>query len=138
MTPAIYRALLLASLAFGISSVLFDVLVPSALPEVFTHAQEAYDALPERDDSVLLVLIEIVCLVVSTAAVVGLYLFRSWAPRLAVISTPLVMLVTVLMGPVVVSGWGMMLADLSSILWGIVVVLPYLSPLKERFAKPAG
>ena len=117
---------------------MFDFLVPSALPEVLTRALEAYDALPGRDNAVFLVLAEAVCLVVSLAAVVGLYLFRSWAPRLAVISTPLLMLVTVLKGPVVVSGWGMALADLSSILWGIVVVLPYLSPLKESFARQDG
>ena len=117
---------------------MFDFLVPSALPEVLTRALEAYDALPGRDNAVFLVSAAAVCLVVSLAAVVGLYLFRSWAPRLAVISTPLLMLVTVLKGPVVVSGWGMALADLSSILWGIVVVLPYLSPLKESFARQDG
>lgn len=139
MTPTIYRAMLVASLALGILSGIFDFIVPSTLPEVFKEAQESYDAAQATDEVLLFLLPGVVCVVVSLAAFVGLFLFRSWAPRLAVISTLLGMLVTVLMGPGCLSGWAIMLSDLAGMLWGAVVILPYVfPPLQERFAKLPG
>lgn len=135
MTPRIYRTLLLASLAFGIIGAVFDSVVPSALPEAFSQAQEAYDTSQESSSFLLLGVAGLVLLITGVASFVGLYRFRSWAPVLAIVTTVLAIPITILIGPTAMSGWAMTFEELSSMLWGAVVVLPYLSPLKERFAR---
>jgi hypothetical protein len=135
MTPRTYRTLLLASLAFGIVGAVYDAAVPSALPDVFSQAQEANDASLTTSYLLLMGLAALVLFVVAIAAFVGLYLFRSWAPRLAIIATAFAMLITILIGPMAASGWATAINELSSMLWGAAVVLPHLSPLKELFAQ---
>lgn len=135
MTPRIYRTLLIASLAFGIIGAVFDSVVPSALPEAFSQAQEAYDTSQETSSFLLLGVAGLVLLIAGVASFVGLYRFRTWAPGLAIVTTVLAMPITILIGPMAMSGWAMTFEELSSMLWGAVVVLPYLSPLKERFAR---
>lgn len=113
----------------------FDTVVPSALPDAFSQAQEAYDASQTTTYLLLTGFGALVLFIVGVASFVGLYLFRSWAPRLAIIATALAMPITILIGPMAVSGWTTTLNELSSMLWGVVLILPYLSPLRERFAK---
>jgi len=129
--------LLIASLAIGIMGAVFDAVIPSALPDVFSQAQETYDASQTQTITFLLLkgLGALVIFIISTASFVGLYLFRSWAPRLAIIGTTFAIPISILVGPMVASGWATTLNALSSMLWGIVVILPYLSPMRERFAK---
>jgi len=127
--------LLLASLALGIMGAVFDTAVPSSLPDAFSQAQEAYDASQTTTYLLLTGLGALVLFIVGIASFVGLYLFRSWAPRLAIIATALAVPITVLIGPMAVSGWTTALNELSSMLWGVALALPYLSPLRERFAK---
>ena len=139
MTPTIYRAMLVASLVFAILSGIIDFLVPSVLPEVFTQAQQSYDAAKSTGEVLFFLSCGLVCFVVALVAYVGLYLFRSWAPPLAVISTLLGMLLTVLVGPASLSGWAILFSDLAGMLSGIVVILPYVSPpMQERFARLPG
>lgn len=135
MTPRTYRALLLASLAFGILGALFDTVVPSALPDAFSQAQEAYDASQTTTYLLLTGFGALILFIVGVASFVGLYLLRSWAPRLAIIATALAAPITILIGPMAVSGWTTTLNELSSMVWGVVLILPYLSPLREHFAK---
>jgi len=113
----------------------FDTIVPSALPDAFSQTQEAYDDSQTTTYLLLTGFGALVLFIVGVASFVGLYLFRSWAPRLAIITTALAMPITILIGPMAVSGWTTTLNELSSMLWGVVLILPYLSPLKERFAK---
>ena len=127
--------MLLASLALGIMGAVFDTAVPSSLPDAFSQAQEAYDASQTTTYLLLTGLGALVLFIVGIASFVGLYLFRSWAPRLAIIATALAVPITVLIGPMAVSGWTTALNELSSMLWGVALALPYLSPLRERFAK---
>jgi len=135
MTPRTYGTLLLASLAFGIMGAAFDTIVPSALPDAFSQTQEAYDDSQTTTYLLLTGFGALVLFIVGVASFVGLYLFRSWAPRLAIIATALAMPITILIGPMAVSGWTKTLNELSSMLWGVVLIPPYLSPLKERFGK---
>lgn len=135
MTPRTYRTLLLASLAFGILGAVFDTVVPSALPDAFSQAQEAYDVSQTTTYLLLTGVGALVLFIIGIASFVGLYQFRSWAPRVAIITTALAIPITVLIGPTAVSGWTTILNELSSMLWGVVLICLYLSPLRERFTK---
>ena len=131
MTPLVYRLLIAASTVLGFAGPLLDVLMPSLLPAAFTAAMEAQD--PLHSNAWLLV--GGVVAVAGLAAMVGLWLFRPWAPRWALATTALSVAFIVLQGANAVSGWSMALTDLSSMLWGAVLALTFFSPLSARFAR---
>jgi O-antigen/teichoic acid export membrane protein len=135
MTPRTYRVLLLTSLVLGIVGAVFDAVFPSALPTNFAQAQEAHEDSLSASVIVLAAVGGLIGLVIGVASAVGLYLFRPWAPRLALAITVLAFPLVVLLGATALSGWSMAIAELSSTLWGAVLALTYFSPLRERFVR---
>jgi hypothetical protein len=134
MTPPVYRLLIAASTVLGFAGALLDVLMPSLLPAAFTAAMEAQA--PLHSNAWLLV--GGVVAVAGLAAMVGLWLFRPWAPRWALVTTALSVALFVTQGATAVSGWSTALTDLSSMLWGAVLALTFFSPLSARFARVPG
>lgn len=134
MTPARYRALIAVSILLGLAGGALDLLVPSLLPPAFTTAMEAEDPFA----SPVLLQVVLVAAVATLAAVVGLWLFRPWAPRWALLTSAFSMPIYVLQGANMFSGWSMMLVDLSSMTWGAVLALTFFSPLRGRFARAPG
>ena len=134
MTPAGYRALIAVSILLGLAGGALDVLVPSLLPQAFTTAMEVEDPFA----SPVLLQVTLVAAVATLAAVIGLWLFRPWAPRWALLTSVLGMPICVLQGANAFSGWSMMLVDLSSMTWGAVLALTFFSPLRGRFAHAPG
>lgn len=135
MTPRTYRTLLTASLVLGIVGALFDVLFPSALPAAFSHAQEAQDSSFSTAAMLVGAVGGLLLLVTGIASTIGLYVFRPWAPRLALVTTALAFLVMPPLGATALSGWAMGLTQLGSTLWGAVLAIAYFTPLSERFAR---
>lgn len=135
MTPRIFRALILTTVALGIFGSLFDAIFPTALPVAFVQAQEAQDSLLSTPSVLLGGMGALVLLVIGVASTVGLYQFRPWAPRLAVIATVLALLLAPLLGASACSGYAMALHEMSSMLWGAVVALAYFSPLRDCFVR---
>jgi hypothetical protein len=134
MTPLVYRLLIAASTALGLAGAMLDVLLPALLPAAFTAAMEAQGSL----DSTAWLLVGGAIAVAGLAAMVGLWLFRPWAPRWALATTALSVAIFVPQGANAVSGWSMALTDLSSMLWGAVLALTFFSPLSARFARVPG
>ena len=135
MTPRTYRALLLASVVFGILSALFDTVFPSALPAAFVQAQAAYDSSLTTLSLLFGGIGGLVLLVIGVTSTVGLYQFRPWAPRLAVITTALALPLISLLGTTASSGYAIALNEISFTLWGAVVALAYFSPLRDCFVR---
>ena len=134
MTPARYRTLIAVSILLGLAGGALDVLLPSLLPQAFTTAMEVEDPLA----SPVLLQVTLVAAVATLAAVIGLWLFRPWAPRWALLTSVLSLPIYVLQGANAFSGWSMMLVDLSSMTWGAVLALTFFSPLRGRFAHAPG
>jgi hypothetical protein len=134
VTPAGYRALIAVSILLGLAGGALDVLVPSLLPQAFTTAMEVEDPFA----SPVLLQVTLVAAVATLAAVIGLWLFRPWAPRWALLASVLGMPICVQQGANAFSGWSMMLVDLSSMTWGAVLALTFFSPLRGRFAHAPG
>lgn len=133
MSPKLFRYTLIAYVALAIFGGIFDVVFPTALPGVLAHAQEANDT---NLSSITLILLGILGLIVGVGgitATIGLYLFRPWAPRLAVVVTVLALFVWPLLGVDVASGWSVALTSLSTTLWGAILALAYFSPIKAQF-----
>lgn len=135
MTVRQYRYLLVASFLLGLIGGLFDTLVPSALPASLSLAVESQlAAFSER----LLILFSVVVLagiVLQAISVIGLYRFRPWAPRLALVITVVGILMNVSFGAKASSAWAYLFQETSQILWGLILGVIYFSPLKSRFAR---
>jgi hypothetical protein len=129
---ALFRALILASVAIGLAGSFIDVIFPSLIPE---PVAKAFEALPA---TAMPALVGAGVLVVITfggtiAAIVGLYHFQPWSRTLAVSMTLLSLLFYPLLGASVQSGWAALLLELSTTLWGAVIAMSYVSSLSVRF-----
>lgn len=129
----LFRALLVASVVTGIVGGFLDTVFPGLVPESMA---KAFEDLPPPPT---LALFGAGALVLVTfggfvAAVAGLYFFQPWARQLAVWMTVLGFLFDPLLGVSMQSGWAQMLLELSSVLWGAVLAMSFVSSVSSRFS----
>lgn len=129
----LFRALLIASVVTGFVGGFLDILFPGLIPESMA---KAFEDLPPP---ATLALFGAGALFLVTfggmiAAVVGLYFFQPWARQLALWMTALGLLFHPLFGVSMQSGWAQLLLDVSSVLWGAVLAMSFVSSLSARFA----
>lgn len=128
-----FRCLLIVCLLFGLAAGLFDTFFPSTIPEALLLAQASEEGRSSSAMQTYVVLVALVGLVGYLTAIIGLYTFRSWAPRVAVFITSFLIFLSPAIGASVSSGWASALSELSATLWGVVLASVYFSPLRERF-----
>jgi uncharacterized RDD family membrane protein YckC len=123
-------------LLFGLAAGLFDTFFPSTIPEALLFAQASEEGRSSSAMQIYVVLVALlVGLVGNLTAIIGLYTFQSWAPRVAVFITSFLIFLSPVIGASVSSGWASALSELSATLWGVVLAIVYFSPLKERFVE---
>jgi hypothetical protein len=129
---ALFRTLLLASVATGLLGSFMDVALPGLIP---APVAKAFEALPATPMPALVVAGALVVITFggTIAAIVGLYFFQPWSRKLAVAMTLLGLLFYPLFGAFVQSGWAAMFLELSTTLWGAVIAMSYVSSLSARF-----
>ena len=129
-----FRIVLAASIVAGLCSAFVDDLIPDLLPSAFKLAQEA--AKPDffNMSGIVGIAGSVVAFALLVCAYVGLFRFRSWAPRLAVISTAVSIACGVLIGASAQLGLATALNDISSLLLGVALALAYFSPIAARFS----
>jgi hypothetical protein len=132
----LFRALLLVSVACGLIGSCIDVLFPSLIP---SSLAEAFEALPAPPGIALFGASALFLITFGgfVTAVVGLYRFQSWARPLAVWMTALGLLFHPLLGVTVESGWARFFLEISSVLWGAVIAMSFVSSLSTRFGEPS-
>jgi hypothetical protein len=133
MSPTHFRYLLCLSLVTGIFSVALDSMIPALIPEAISQAQACEEAKVVGLALALMTVLGLTVLITYILAFFGLFNFRPWAPRLALISTVLTVLCLPTMSVSINSPWAAALNEISTILWGAVLTLVYFSPLKEKF-----
>jgi uncharacterized RDD family membrane protein YckC len=133
MSTSQFRYLLTASLIFGLAGAFFDSIFSSAVPEALSQAETALNAKVSVPMLIFTIAAALIGLVGYIAAIIGLFRFRSWAPRIAVSTTVVLILATPAIGADVSSGWASALTELSTTLWGVVLAVVYFSPIKEQF-----
>jgi urea transporter len=134
ITPSVFRKLLLLSIMLAVIGILLDILLPSLIPDQLYRAQEEVEQSASSTEFIILLLISIPLIIVNIVSVVGLFFFRPWAPRIAIIATLLSFMIYPLLGYSLSSGWALALTDFSTLLWGVVLTLTYCSPIRKRFA----
>ncbi|HEV7855455.1 MAG TPA: hypothetical protein VGO72_00720 [Herminiimonas sp.] len=134
MTPSRFRFLLIASLVTGLIGPFLDIVFPSLVPEALSQAQTNYDADYSVPMLIFIAVGTLVMLIGGIVSAVGLYLFKPWAPRFSIILTVAAIAYMPVFGGVTNSGLSFTVIELSNILWGVLLTVAYVTPIRERFA----
>ena len=126
------------SLLLGALGGFLDLVVPSLLPDALRIAQEEYDASVPTPSLLIGLVFGLPGAGLALVSTYGLYRFRRWAPRLAVIGTALTVLAWPALGFSGQSGLAVALSYLASYLWGGVVMLSYVAPYRSWFTDDGG
>ena len=130
----VVRALLVASLESALVGGTLDALIPGLIPRSLREAQAALDT-PEFTARELGLLVFFVAYTAAfLVCVVALFRFRHWAPRATLYLTIASVALYPFLGTGVASEWSQLFVDASGILWGAVLAMAHLPPMKERFA----
>jgi hypothetical protein len=129
----LFRGLIIAHVVTAFLSVAIDHRFPGLVPLALLRTLNELPK-PEIEMALSLNLLGFLGLALKLAATAGLYLFKPWSRGFAVSMTLLSVISYLLFGVQVKSGWALMLFQLSSVLWGAVLAISYVSSLSRRFA----
>ena len=138
MNSTQFRILPGLSIVLGVIGGAVDFLFPSLLAESFREAQKAHDESLAQGRTIFVLVAALATLVLLPPTAYGLYAFRSWAPRLAVLATAVALALVIAAGAFAQSGWAIALSYLSSYLWGAVLLLAFISPISAKFQRHEG
>ena len=138
VTQSHFRVLLILSLVVGLAGGFLDLVIPSLIPESFHAAQEVGDGTASMPQLLLSLAVAVPALLIYIASLFGLYQFRPWAPRVAIVGTALTLVVFPLVGAHTQSGLAQSLSYLASYLWGAVLLLACTSTSSAWFAAHNG
>lgn len=131
---AIFRFLILASIVLAMLGSLVDLFMPGLVPQVLNDAYETYAA---EEPSLWLALTmgvsALILLVGVIVATIGLWLFKRWSRGLSFWLTVFSVVIYPFLGPVLYSGWALMLTEIGMMLWGAALAMAYFSELSLRF-----
>ena len=133
-----YRLLLIAFVVVCIAGGALDLVFPALLPEEFQVAQKHLDDGLSTGRTFIFTIVGVCTLAFGIASTYGLYRVRPWAPRLALVTTVLAVLMWPFGGAFAQSGAAIGLNFLASYLWGAAVVLAHVPPLNSMFERRDG
>ncbi|HQS59379.1 MAG: hypothetical protein B7Y56_13385 [Gallionellales bacterium 35-53-114] len=134
MSSSQFRTLLTASLIFGLLGVFFDFFYPSEFLESISQAQSKIDADMSTIKFSFIMIVGLLIAITGIASTIGLFIFKSWAPKLAVSTTVAAISIAPLLGVHAVSGFSYSLSELSTMLWAVALYVIYFTPLKDKFS----
>jgi len=115
-----------------------DYLVPGLVPDAVRVAIRTSNA--SRDIAPLfaiaMVLVMVFIVVAGLASTIGLLLLKRWARGLALWVSIISLSTYPALGPLVFSGWSLLLIEVSMALWGAALGMAYFSELNRYFGKP--
>ena len=138
LSPKLFRWLLVLSYVFGIAGSGLEYVFPDLVPQSLRAAHEQLSAEFSLSHYLIPVVFGVPALILGVVASVGLYLFKPWAPKLALVATALGLAFYPFIDAAPYSGLSAMLTELSTTLWGAVIAIALFSPLQEKFQPQAG
>lgn len=112
---------------YVVVSYMFQGLLPTELLE---FQRKEYDEVPSTFDS-MMALVSLPVIVAHLVSAVGLWKNRHWAPRLFLLSTLGVLLLSLFLGPYIESGLSQTVGSVSSLILGALLALLIL-PIEVR------
>lgn len=128
----LFRIVVLLSLVLAVMSGTCDFIFPNEVVEkLFTYSLELKPMNIEVSpiDIGLLILM----LILFSAALIGLLLFKNWGRTAFILCGVVGFPVIMMNGPYIASGLSDVLYDLSNICSGVVLAMMYLPPISEEF-----
>jgi len=134
MSAKHFRWFIILSVLLAIGSGAVDALFPSLIPQSLAIALENEPAPRILENLALSLLLFLPLAAAWIIGMVGLFLFKRWGRTLSLYSTVLGFGLYPFFGPTVSSGWSSALSEASFVLWGAVLAVAYVSPLRDRFS----
>jgi hypothetical protein len=132
----LFRGALIAEWILALSAAVVAIATQPLLPpELRAYLDGQADA-PLNGRDLLEIAIGIIFLGLAASSTVGLFLFKRWARRLFVALTVTGFIPIVVLGPTVETGAATALAEMATLLSGIILALIYGSPVRDHFEKP--
>lgn len=131
---AIFRCVILASIVLAVLGPLLDLFMPGLIPQEFEDAYDAYfTEEPQLWLALALGVFGLALIVGAVVGTVGLWLFKPWSRGFSFWLTVSSVVTYPFLGPVVYSGWALMLTEVAMMLWGAALAMAYFSELRLRF-----
>lgn len=135
MSQSLFRSVLVASVVLSFAGSFCDLVFPGLVPASLRDADDALIDSLSRQFVITMAAGAVFIVIAQIVSTVGLFLFRPWAPGVAVIASLLVLAFWPVIGYQLYSGWATALLDLSNMLWGGILALVYFSPVRDWFKK---
>jgi hypothetical protein len=135
MSKSLFRSILVASVILGLVGGLCDLVFPELVPLPLHQAEGALLRSASPLFAIGVGACAVLLIVVVIISTIGLFLFRPWAPRLAVIAYFMSLPFYPAIGYSLHSGWATALGEFSTMLWGGILALVYYSPIKDWFSR---
>ena len=132
MTKNYFRVLIILHVLFIAAAI-----VVAFIPDMYSAAlASAYNSEPESwiiTSEWLTLVIIIPLLLISIISIIGLFFFKHWGRTLSLYSTVAITVISLSLGPSVVSALESTLLEISTLIWGAVLALAYYSPISTKF-----
>lgn len=132
MTKYQFRWLIATYLFLAILSAFFDSVFTSLVPEAVRAIEQQYGTHQSLSELFGYALAGVGVLVILPATY-GLFFFKKWAPRLALIATVLSVLSTSLIQFFAMSGATLALLDVAAYTWGAALIVCHIEPYRDWF-----
>jgi predicted permease len=139
MTACRFRLLLAVYIILCIAAAVAGWFSSSLISPALHAAWEAEPAAWDLANLPLSLSILLPLTVGTVAGVIGMFMFKPWARRFALVFTVAGMILLPLMGSAVLSWLEYTLVEMAAMLWGAILALAYCSPVSSLFssARPA-
>ena len=136
MSKRNFRIITIAFSVLLLMPVGYEIVCPGDVVEnVNSYIIEIEPELSHLENNVLMFSLSLATVMVIVS-LIGLFMFKSWARHLFVLSNIVIFPIYLIGGLYVYSGLAQAICDLSLIVEGFIIALVYFSPLKGYFIKP--
>ena len=132
-----FQIIVVFSQLLAIAIVVVQYVTESSLPPELLGYLSNYESILIPDKQSILELLTDIPFLIQTllgiVAAVGLILFRTWGRPVFLIYIAAELVLSLLMGPYVSTGWTVFVGYVYSILEGMILALIYFSPIRKMF-----
>ena len=132
-----FQILVVASQILTIGMVVVQYMTESSLPPELLGYLSDYETILIADRLSLIELLTDIPFLIQTLlgimAATGLILFRTWGRPVYLVYIAAGLVITVLAGPYITTGWTALVGYISSITEGLILALIYFSPIRKMF-----
>jgi hypothetical protein len=130
-----FRIFVITTFVVSTIGALIDPLFPELLPEQIRLANEisVKEILESELKMIIFLCLSAFIAIAGIASILGLVMFKQWAPKLTLVATLVSYFILAMAGPIGMSGIAIALTTLSLNMFGAIVAIAFLSPIAVEF-----